>query len=136
MSPTPISVPIRRFEPGSEKRPPVYFLVAVLHNEELLDELITGWLDLGVTESTVIETTDSLQRISQNVPIFAGFRSLTSGGMRHNQTIFTAIHDKEILDAAVTFLESLCRETAKPDQGIYYVLPMTSWRRLGKTKDE
>jgi nitrogen regulatory protein P-II 1 len=120
---------------GSIKREIVYFLIAVLHNEELFDELITGWLDLGITDSTVIETTDSLQRISQNVPIFAGFRSLTSGGMRHNQTIFTAIQDKSILDAAINFLETLCQETSKPDQGIYYVLPMTHSNRLGEIED-
>ena len=113
----------------------MYFLIAVLHNEELFDELITGWLDLGITESTVIETTDSLQRISQNVPIFAGFRSLTSGGMRHNQTIFAAVQDKEVLDAAIHFLETLCQETAKPDQGIYYVLPMAYAKRLGDIED-
>ena len=114
----------------------MYFLIAVIHNEELFDELITGWLDLGITDSTVIETTDSLQRISQNVPIFAGFRSLTSGGMRHNQAIFTAIQDKGILDAAINFLETLCQEAAKPDQGIYYVLPMTHVKRLGDTKED
>ena len=110
----------------------MHLIIAVIHNEELLDELITGWIDLGITDATVVETTDFLQRISHNVPIFAGFRSLTSGGMRHNHTVFTAIQDKEVLEAAISYLKNICRETSKSDQGIYYVLPLSQTGMLGK----
>ena len=39
-------------------------LIAVVNNEELLKEIITGWLDMGITGATVAETTDLLQLIS------------------------------------------------------------------------
>ncbi len=65
----------------------MFLLIAVINEEELLDELITGWLDIGITGATVIETTDLLQLISHHIPIFAGFRTLNSGGMTHNKTI-------------------------------------------------
>ena len=107
-----------------------------MNNEELLDELITGWLDLGVTGATVIESTDSLQYISHNVPIFAGFRSLTSGGMRHNKTIFTVIESSGILDEAVAFLETLCHKAGTPHQGIYFVVSLDRFDRLGREIDE
>ena len=113
----------------------MYLLTAVINNEELLSDLITGWLDLGITGATVIETTGSLQLISQHVPIFAGFRSLTSGGRRHNKTIFTTIEDKELLDIAVDFLERICTETGKPNQGIYFVTSLFSMGHLGKADD-
>lgn len=111
-------------------------LIVVMNNEELLDELITGWLDLGVTGATVIESTDSLQYISHNVPIFAGFRSLTSGGMRHNKTIFAVIESSGILDEAVAFLEALCRKAGTPHQGIYFILSLDRFDRLGREIDE
>ncbi len=109
----------------------MYFLVAVINNEDILDDLITGWLDIGITDATVIETTDSLQLISHNVPIFAGFRSLTSGGMPHNKTIFTASEDREILDQGIAFLEKICSDSGKPDQGICFVVPVEKLIRLG-----
>ncbi|CAN2042535.1 Transcriptional regulator [Candidatus Magnetomoraceae bacterium gMMP-15] len=109
----------------------MYLLIAVINDEELLEELITGWLDIGITGSTVIESTDLLQLISYNIPIFAGFRSLTSGGMRHNKTILTAIENPNILDQAVSYLKTICRETGKSHQGIYFVTPMVSFGRLG-----
>jgi len=113
----------------------VYLLIAVINNEELLDELMTGWLDMGITGATVAETTDLLQLISNHIPIFAGFRSLTSGGMRHNKTLFTAIEEKECLDQAVAFLEMLCRNTEKPHQGVYFVTPLMAFGRLGMEVD-
>jgi len=109
----------------------VYLLIAVLNNEELLDELITGWLDIGVTGATVLESTDFLQLISSNIPIFAGFRTLTSGGMSHNKTIFTAIEDKEVLKQSVSYLETVCSETGKPHQGVYLVTPLVDFGKLG-----
>lgn len=113
----------------------MYLIITVINNEELLDDLITGWLDIGVSGSTVIETTDSLQLISHNVPIFAGFRSLTSGGMKHNKTLFSVIENESLLDQAIAFLESLFRETGEPHQGIYCVLPLATYGRLGKETD-
>ena len=113
----------------------MYFLTAVINNEELFDDIITSLLDIGITGATVFETTDSLQLISHHIPIFAGFRALTSGGMMHNKTLFTVIEDKNMLDQAIAYLETVCRETGKPHQGIYFVIPLSKFGRLGKEID-
>lgn len=110
---------------------PVNLLIVVINNEELLDRLITGWLDIGITGATVAETTDLLQLISHHIPIFAGFRSLTSGGTIHNKTLFTAIENREILDKAVAYLEMICSQTGKPHQGVYFIAPIKAFGRLG-----
>ncbi len=114
----------------------MYLLFAVIENEDLLDELITGWMDLGISGATVIETTGALQLITQHVPIFAGLRSLTSGGGRHNKTIFTAINNKDTLNLAIAFMEDLFRKTEKPHQGIYFVTPLSHFGHLGLNKGE
>ncbi len=124
-----------RYAKVSRREQYVYILITVINNEELLDELITGWLDIGITGATVIESTDSLQLISHHIPIFAGFRALTSGGMPHNKTLFTIIKDQEVLDQAIAYLEALCADTGKPSQGIYIVAPATRFGRLGRRED-
>lgn len=109
----------------------MYLLIAVINNEDLLNELLMGWLDMGITGSTVMESTDCLQMISHHVPIFAGFRSLTSGGMPHNKTLITAVETEPLLDQAIAYLESICTETRKPHQGVYFVAPLSRFGRLG-----
>ncbi len=113
----------------------MYLLIAVINNEEILDDLLTGWLDMGITGATVLESMDSLQLISNYIPIFAGFRSLTSGGALYNKTIFTAIENIKVLDKAVDYIETLCRDTGMPSQGIYFVLPLLRFKRLGQDLD-
>lgn len=113
----------------------MYLLTAVVNNESLLDELITGWLDIGITGATVVESTDAVQMISLHIPIFAGFRALTGGGMHHNKMIFAAVEDRSLLEEAVAYLVSLCQETGKPHQGVYFVTPLTRFGRLGVAQD-
>lgn len=109
----------------------MYLLIAVINNEEIIDDLVTGWIDMGITEATVMETTDLLQLISNNIPIFAGFRTLTTGGSTHNKTIFTAIDDRDLLDQATAFLRTVLAQTKKPAQGFYFVAPLLEMGFLG-----
>ena len=95
----------------------MYLLFTVLNSEDIIEDLITGWIDLGITDSTVIETTDALQLISHQVPIFAGFRILTSGGVAHNKTIFTLIEKKKLLDQAIEYLKKICKNFDKSKMG-------------------
>ncbi|MFW6334196.1 MAG: P-II family nitrogen regulator [Desulfosalsimonas sp.] len=113
----------------------MHLLAAVIRNEDLLDEVITAWLDMGITGATVVETTGALQLISQHIPIFAGLRSLTSGGSRHSKTVFTVIEDSELLDSAVNYLEELCRDKGGTGTGIYFVCPVTKFGRLGQQEE-
>ncbi|MEW5733513.1 MAG: hypothetical protein AB1921_01590 [Thermodesulfobacteriota bacterium] len=114
----------------------MHLLFAVINNEDLLDELITGWMDLGITGGTVLESTDALQLLSSHVPIFAGFRSLTAGGVTHNKTLFTAIKSKALMEQAVAFLEDLFERAGAPHQGVWFVLPMEGFGFLGSKVDD
>ena len=118
--------------PSLQEHPGPYLLIVIINNEDILDDLITGWLDIGIKGATVLESTDFVQLISTHIPIFAGFRTLTGGGMHHNKTIIAAVEEKSVLGDAVSFLDSLCRKTGKPHQGVYFVAPLLQFAHLGK----
>ena len=82
-------------------------IITITDNEELLYELLTGWIDIGITESTVLDSMDSLQVVSEHVPIFAGFKALAGGGIRKNKTIIAMVEEEEILNQAIHFLKKL-----------------------------
>lgn len=109
----------------------MYLLIVVINDEDILEDLITGWLDIGITGATVMESTDLLQLISHHIPIFAGFRTFAGTGIRHNKTLLIGIEKKQILDNAIEFLESICRKNYKPSQGVYFVVPLLNFGRLG-----
>lgn len=109
----------------------MYLLIVVINDEDLLEDLITGWLDIGITGATVLESTDLLQLISHHIPIFAGFRSFAGAGVQRNKTLLIGIEKKQVLDDAVAFLESICKKNRKPSQGVYFIIPLIRFGRLG-----
>lgn len=109
----------------------MYLLIVVINDEDLLEDLITGWLDIGITGATVMESTDLLQLISHHIPIFAGFRSFAGAGVQRNKTLLIGIEKKQVLDDAVEFLESTCKKNHKPSQGVYFIIPLIRFCRLG-----
>ncbi|MBW2057886.1 MAG: hypothetical protein JRH07_18600 [Deltaproteobacteria bacterium] len=109
----------------------IHLLVFVLNKEELLDEILTGLLDIGVSGATVVDTMGMLQVISQDIPIFAGFRSMTTGGRGHNKTVFSVIEDEEILREAIAFVEETCLQSHQQTIGILFAAPLTYFSRLG-----
>ena len=112
----------------------MHLLVFVLNKEELLDEILTGLVDIGVSGATVVDTMGMLQIISQDVPIFAGFRSLTTGGRPHNKTVFSVIREKEILKEAIAFIEETCLQFQEPTIGILFTTPVSYFSHLGPSK--
>ncbi len=109
-------------------------MIAIINDETILDDLITGWLELGVSGGTVIESQGMLSYISDHVPIFAGFRSLASGGMPHNKTLMIAVNDPEVLEKAIRFLKKITRENHKENQGVFFVVPISEFGSLGSPK--
>jgi nitrogen regulatory protein P-II 1 len=111
----------------------VPLLIVIIDNEDILEELLTGWLDIGITGATLLDSTDSLERLSHHVPLFAGFRSLSGGRQRHSKTLMAAIEAPAALEQAVAFLESLCRRDGIGSGGVYMVLPLAAFGRLGRS---
>ncbi|NIQ39849.1 MAG: hypothetical protein GTN81_14865 [Proteobacteria bacterium] len=112
----------------------MHLLVFVLNKEELLDEILTGLLDIGVSGATVIDTMGMLQVISQDIPIFAGFRSMTTGGRAHNKTVFSVIREEEILKEAIALIEETCLQFQEPTIGILFTAPLDYFSHLGPSK--
>src|SRR5687768_10151097 len=53
-------------------------LVAVINHEEKVDDVLAGFLELGITGATIVGSEGMGRVLSHDVPIFAGVRSLTA----------------------------------------------------------
>ncbi|MDI6798192.1 MAG: hypothetical protein QMD09_14690 [Desulfatibacillaceae bacterium] len=113
----------------------MHLIVCVIKDESLLFEILTGWIDAGITGGTIVESTGALELLSDHVPIFAGFRSLVSGGNAYSKTLFTAVNDPAVLEAAIGWLKKVCQK-AGPDQGVYFVAPLSDMGHLGQDCQE
>ena len=75
-------------------------LIAVINHVEQLDDILAGFVELGITGATIVNTEGMGHVLSHEVPIFAGLRSLTARSRPSNQTVFSVIEDDKV-DAAI-----------------------------------
>jgi nitrogen regulatory protein P-II 1 len=107
----------------------VQLLIAVINQEEKLDEILSGLVELGVTGATIINSEGMGRVLSHDIPIFAGLETLASRSRPQNQTLFSVIREDEKVDAVIALLQEICGSLENPATGIVVTVPVN--RALG-----
>jgi len=98
-------------------------LFAVINHEELVDDILAGFIELGITGATVVESKGMGRVLSREVPIFAGVRTLAAASRPANRTIFCLADDDKI-DAAIALIQEVCGSLDVPGAGIVFTVPV------------
>lgn len=99
-------------------------LFVILNNEDDLEPLLQGLLELGIRGATIFDSTGMGRTLCTKVPLFGGLRSLFQDCRPTNKTIFSVIKDKDKLRDAVTFINEKIN-LDKPGTGFMFVLPVS-----------
>ena len=73
-------------------------LVVVLNANDKLEEVLEGLIEAGVTGATVVDSV-GMGSIIEDVPLFAGLRSLFRGAKPRNNMLFSVIRDDQVEEA-------------------------------------
>jgi len=99
-------------------------LVAVINQEEKLDEIVSGFLELGITGATIVNSEGMGRVLAHDIPIFAGLQTLIARSRPKNQTIFSVIDDESKVDGAIALLTEICGDLDDPATGIVFTVPV------------
>jgi nitrogen regulatory protein PII len=105
-------------------------LVFICNQPDKLEEVLEGFLEVGVTGATVIDTTGMGQILSTEVPIFAGFRSMFRGASTVNKTILSVIDEPGKVQEALTIIDEIFEGLDTPGSGIVFTVPIENVRGL------
>lgn len=98
-------------------------IVAVVNHEEHVDDILAGFVELGITGATVLESKGMGRLLSREVPIFAGLHSLAARSRAENRTILCVVDDDKA-DAAIALLQEVCGDLTAPGAGIAFTVPI------------
>ena len=82
-------------------------LVAVLHREDLLDDVLSALVELEEPDSVVLESRSGLELLERDLPIFAGLRSLIPSGIDFSSLVICLIEDDRRANEAVKTIRNL-----------------------------
>jgi len=103
----------------------VQLLIAVINQEEKLDEILSGLVELGVTGATLIDSEGMGRVLTHDIPIFAGLDTLASRSRPKNQTILSVIRDDHTADRVIALLQEICGDFEDPATGIVFTIPVS-----------
>lgn len=112
----------------SEDRPRHKLFVIILDQPSLVDELLTGFLDLGVRGATVVETRGMGSIIRQDMPIFAGLASLFPENTGSRMVV--SVMAESLIDQVFALVEEIVGELDKPNSAVCFTLPVDEFRGI------
>ena len=99
-------------------------LIVVLNSPDKLEEVLEGLVEAGVTGATVMDSV-GMGHILEDVPLFAGVRSIFRTAKPHNNTIISVIQDAQSDEAMSMLQRILCGAgDRKKSCGIAFVVPI------------
>lgn len=118
--------------------PETRLLVAVVNDPEKLDEILSGFIELGITGATVLSSEGMGHVLSTDIPIFAGLRSLITHSRPRNRMIFSVV-STEMVEPAIALLQDVTGDLEAPATGIVFTLPIDRVvglaRQIGESGD-
>ncbi|HEY9449995.1 MAG TPA: P-II family nitrogen regulator [Gemmatimonadaceae bacterium] len=99
-------------------------LVAIINHVEQVDDILAGFVELGITGATILNSEGMGHVLSQDVPIFAGLRSLTARSRPSNQTVLSVVQDEKV-DPAIALIHEVCGNLESPGAGIVFAIPIS-----------
>jgi hypothetical protein len=95
----------------------VRLLVAVLHREDLLDEVLSILVELEEPDAVVVESRSGLELLEKDLPIFAGLRSLIPSGIDFSSLVVCLIEDDHRAGEALRVISRLQGATTEDVTG-------------------
>ncbi len=114
----------------------MHLLICIVNNTASVNDIVGGFVRIGVTGATVIDSHGTAEIAAAQVPVFAGFRQLVQSNRRPNRTVFSVIKDDETLDRAMAVVEEVVGSLEDSATGIMFALPVSRVRGLAPKMEE
>ncbi len=104
----------------------MYMIMFVLDDPNYLDKVLDAWDSIGVTGVTIIESTgiNRRKRARQVGSMFmAGVNRLMSSDEESHYTLFTMVHDQEVVENCIAEVEKIVGDLDLPNSGV-----LASWQ--------
>jgi hypothetical protein len=104
-------------------------LVCIVKDHHLVEEILMGFLELGLRGATVVDGRGMGQILGTEIPIFAGFRSLFPGGTTGTYVILSVVARSLVVEAS-RLAEEVCGDFDRPGTGFLFTVPVSRVRGL------
>ncbi|PIR24615.1 MAG: hypothetical protein COX62_01270 [Deltaproteobacteria bacterium CG_4_10_14_0_2_um_filter_43_8] len=100
-------------------------LVVIIKQSRYLDDILAGFMELGIKGATVIDSRGMGQILSADVPIFAGLKGLLPGGNIGSNVVLSVVTEEQVPEA-VKLIEETCGGLSEKGNGFLFTVPVNT----------
>lgn len=108
---------------GRRRKSVMKLLILILNKVEKLEEVLEGFIEIGITGATVIDSVGMGHILSEEVPIFLGLRFMFAGAKPQNKMVLSTIKEEKE-EPAINLLKKILGDLNEPGTGIVFTIPV------------
>ncbi len=99
-------------------------LVLILNNEELLEEVLEAYVEVGISGATLIDSEGMGRFLTYEVPLFSAFKEFMKGNKPYNKTILSIIKNEELVEKLHILVDKIVGGFDNPGTGVMFTIPV------------
>jgi nitrogen regulatory protein P-II 1 len=111
-------------------------VVFVLNRGELLQDVLTAYVEAGITGATVLDSEGMGRFLAYETPLFADFKDVMKESKPSNKTIFSIVQHDEKITILERLLDEICGGLDHPGTGIFFTLPVNYVHGMVREEEE
>lgn len=120
----------------------MYMVILVLHNPDLLKELMEAWDKEGVNGATILFSVGmgkflEKQGLREDIPLIPSLEDFYEASETLSRTIFVTVEEETLIDKIVAATQSVMGDLNRPETGMLLVMPVLKsygFYKTGRTK--
>ena len=115
----------------------MFFILFVMHDPDLLEELIHAWEAAGVQRATVMLST-GMRRLRQkeglrdDIPLMPSLDDFYEMSQNFSRTVFTTAQDESMIDRILAATQRVVGDLNNHETGVFLVMPVVKAYGLEK----
>jgi hypothetical protein len=115
----------------------MFFVLFVMHNPDLLDDLLKAWEAVGVRRATVMLST-GMRRLRQreglrdDLPLMPSLEDFYEVAQNFSRTVFTTVNDESMIEKILEATQNVVGNLQNHETGVLLVLPVVKAYGLEK----
>ena len=102
----------------------MFMIMCVLDDNSHLDEILSAWTDLGVSGTTIVDSTGLHRRHLKHIPMRYTYGG-TSAEETGNSTLFAIVESQAMVQSCVDAVEQAVGDLDQPDTGVFSAWPLS-----------
>jgi hypothetical protein len=117
----------------------MFFILFVMHDPDLLEELLHAWEAVGVQRATVMLSTGmrrlrQMEGLRDDIPLMPSLEDFYEMSQNFSRTVFTTAKDESMIDKILAATQRVVGDLRNHETGVLLVLPVTKAYGLEKVE--